>query len=70
MLFPISLLQKRLNVEITWGNISFVGDGALDVPSSRAEDLCEWINRIAWMWSGMITYRSISTPEMFWLDNK
>ena len=35
MLFPISLLQNRLNVETKCGNILLVGVGALDDPSLR-----------------------------------
>ena len=70
MLFPISLLQNRLNVETICGNISLVGVGALDDPS-----LCDAYSSgqrkiITCMWSGITTYRSIFTPGMFSLDNQ
>ena len=45
MLFPISLLQKRLNVETICGNISLVG--ALDDPSLRVIYLSGYRKMIA-----------------------
>ena len=47
MLFPISLLQKRLNVETICGNISLVGVGALDDPSLRVIYLSGYRKMIA-----------------------
>ena len=41
MLFPISLLQNRLNVETICGNISLVGVGAFDDPLTPQIQLTE-----------------------------
>ena len=63
-------MHSLLKVETICGNILLVGVGAHDDPFLRSEYKVGSRKIIACMWSGIITCRSIFTPDMLLLDNK